>query len=353
VFRVRLDEQTAPGWYTPALPVLAILITFVLTSLFVVAAGAEPIEAYRYFVIEPLATRFSALEVLVTATPLLLTGAAVAFAFRAGYYNIGAEGQLLCGAIAAAWVGTLVQDVPMLAALALMVLSGMAAGALWALAPAIMRVRLGIDEVVTTLLLNPVALLLVTALLNGPWRDPVTGFPESERIAAAAEFPQVVDRSRLHLGFFLALAVIALGWFVTTRTALGLRLRAAGLSPHAARFAGIDVGKMLLLGALVSGAVAGLAGVSEVAGIQFRLTEGVSPGYGYTGIVVATLGALAMLGVALAALFLGIVHIGADTASRALGVPSQLGLVVQATLLLVTVALLVFRRYRPRRTVAR
>jgi general nucleoside transport system permease protein len=346
----RLHEQPAPSWYMPVLPLLAILITFVLTSLFVIVSGAQPVEAYRYFVIEPLATRFSALEVLVTTTPLLLTGAAVAFAFRAGYYNIGAEGQLLCGAIAAAWVGTLVDGLPQVAALPLMIASGMVAGALWALPPAIMRVRFGIDEVVTTLLLNPVALLLVTGLLNGPWRDPVTGFPESERIAASAEFPTVVDRSRLHLGFFVALAIIAVGWFVTTKTALGLKLRATGLSPHGARFSGIEVSRMLLLAALVSGAVAGVAGVSEVAGIQFRLTEGVSPGYGYTGIVVATLGTLAMVGVALAAAFLGIVSIGADTASRALGVPSQLGLVVQATLLLVTVSLLVFRRYRLRRT---
>jgi general nucleoside transport system permease protein len=349
VIHLRLQEQSAPVWYVPALPLLAILITFVLTSALVVIAGAQPLEAYRYFIVEPLATRFSALEVLVTATPLLLCGAAVAFAFRAGYYNIGAEGQLLCGAIAAAWVGTLVEGVPRLAALPLMIVAGMAAGALWSLPPALLRIRFGIDEVVTTLLLNPIALLVVTALLNGPWRDPVTGFPESERIASSAEFPQIVDRSRLHLGFFLAVVIIALGWFVTTKTALGLELRATGLSPHGARFSGIDVGRMLLVAALASGAVAGIAGVSEVAGIQFRLTEGVSPGYGYTGIVVATLGALAMAGVALAALFLGVVNIGADTASRALGVPSQLGLVVQATLLLVTVALLVFRRYRVRR----
>jgi ABC-type uncharacterized transport system permease subunit len=351
--RLRLHEQGAPAWYTPALPLLAILVTFLLTSMFIVAAGAQPVEAYRYFVVEPLATRFSALEVLVTTTPVLLTGAAVAFAFRAGYYNIGAEGQLLCGAIAAAWIGTLVDDVPKAVALPLMIVGGMTAGALWGLPPSLLRVRFGIDEVVTTLLLNPVALLLVTALLNGPWRDPVTGFPESERIATSAEFPQIVDRSRLHLGFLLAVVVIALGWFVTTRTALGLKLRAAGLSPRGARFSGIDVGRMLLVAALVSGAIAGVAGVSEVAGIQFRLTEGVSPGYGYTGIVVATLGALAMVGVALAGLFLGVISIGADTASRALDVPSQLGLVVQATLLLVTVSLLVFRRYRLKRVAAR
>jgi general nucleoside transport system permease protein len=346
MMRLRLEEHLAPRWFTLVIPAVAVILTFLLTSLFFISSGADPINAFGYLLFDPLATRFGQLEVLVTATPLLLTGIAVAWAFRAGYYNIGAEGQLLAGAIAAAWIGTHVDDLPVPLALAMMVVGGMAAGALWALIPALLRVRFGIDEVVTTLLLNPVALLLVTGLLNGPWRNPETGFPESERIAAGAEFPQIVERSRLHLGFFIAVIVVAIGWFVSSKTTLGLKLRSAGLSPHGARFAGINVTRMLMIAALGSGAIAGIAGVSEIAGIQFRLTEGVSPGYGYTGIVVATLGALSMVGVAAAALFLALLSIGADTVSRALDVPSQLGTVVQSTLLLVTVSLLVLRRFR-------
>ena len=283
---------------------------------------------------------------LVSATPILLTGAAVAIAFRAGYWNIGAEGQLLLGAIAAAGVGIVVGGLPPILALPLMIAGGALAGAVWALVPALLRVRFGIDEVVTTLLLNPVALLLVNGLLHGPWRDPVTGFPESPRIAASAEFPTLIDRSRLHLGFLLALAVIVVAWYVLARTPAGLRLRAAGLSPHGARFAGINVSRTLLGAALVSGAIAGIAGVSEVAGIQNRLTSGLSPGYGYTGIVVATLGTLTMPGVAIAALFLGDLTVGASSAARSLGIPSQLGAVVQGVLLLTTVALLAVRRNR-------
>lgn len=346
MMRLHLQEQVAPRWFTAVIPLAAIILTFLLTSVFFLTSGADPSVAFGYLLFDPLATRFGQLEVLVTATPLLLTGAAVAWAFRAGYYNIGAEGQLLSGAIAAAWIGMNIGDLPKPVALLLMIAGGMVAGAMWALVPALLRVRFGIDEVVTTLLLNPVALLLVTGLLNGPWRNPETGFPESERIVAAAEFPQIVDRSRLHLGFFLAIVVIAVGWFVSSRTPLGVKLRSAGLSPHGARFAGISVTRMLMIAALGSGAISGVAGVSEVAGIQFRLTEGVSPGYGYTGIVVATLGALSILGSAAAALFLALLSIGADTVSRALDVPSQLGNIVQATLLLVTVALLVLRRYR-------
>lgn len=332
------------------LPLLALAVTFALTAGIVLVAGASPFAAYEELFVTPLSSEFRLLEVLVSSTPILFTGAAVALAFRAGYWNIGAEGQLLCGAIAAAWLGMHVDGWPRVLSLPLLVLAGMLAGAAWALPPALLRVHLGIDEVVTTLLLNPVALLLVSGLLNGPWRDPVTRFPESPRIAASAEFPQLVDRSRLHLGFLLALAVLAVAWFVTARTATGLRLRAVGLSPHAARFAGVRVGRSLLGAALASGAIAGIAGVSEVAGIQYRLTEGVSSGFGYTGIVVATLGGLAMPGVAAAALLLGLVNVGSGSASRTLDVPSQLGQVIIATLLLVTVAVLVFRRYRLVRT---
>jgi simple sugar transport system permease protein len=223
---------------------------------------------------------------------------------------------------------------------------GALGGAVWALAPALMRVHLGIDEVVTTLLLNPVALLIVTGLLNGPWRNPETHFPESQRISNEAVFPQILPDSRVHLGFLLALAIIAVAWFVLARTATGLRLRAIGLSPEAARFAGIGVERLLLKAALVSGAVAGLAGASEVAGISYQLTDGISSGFGYTGIVVATLGGLSMPGVALAALFLGDLVVGADAAGFELGVPSQLADIVKGTLLLVVISLLVLRRHR-------
>jgi ABC-type uncharacterized transport system permease subunit len=344
---IRLQQRAAPPpAFAVVLPLAAVAVTFVLTAGIVLAAGENPFRAYEEFFWTPLSSEFRLLEVLVSSTPILFTGAAVAIAFRAGYWNIGAEGQLLCGAIAAAWLGTHVDGWPRLLSLPLLVVGGALAGAAWALPPALLRVRFGIDEVVTTLLLNPVALLLVGGLLNGPWRDPVTRFPESPRIDPAAEFPQLVERSRLHLGFVIALAVLAVAWFVTARTPTGLRLRAVGLSPHAARFAGISVGRTLLGAALVSGAVAGIAGVSEVAGIQYRLTEGVSSGFGYTGIVVATLGALSMVGVALAAFFLGLVNVGAGSASRVLDVPSQLGEVITATLLLVTVALLLLRRYR-------
>jgi simple sugar transport system permease protein len=333
----------------------AIVTILAVTGSAFIIAGANPFDAaYAYFV-QPLTREFTLLELLNKATPILMTGTAVAIAFRAGYWNIGVEGQLLMGAAAAAGIGQVVHGWPTLVVLPLMIGGGALAGAAWALVPALLRVRMGIDEVVTTLLLNPVALLVVQGLLHGPWKDPETGFPESPRIAESAEFPQLaefipfIDRSRLHLGFVIAIVLIVVAWYVLGRTGTGLRVRAVGLSPHGARFAGIRVERTLLRVALVSGAVAGVAGVSEVAGIQFRLTEGVSPGFGYTGIVVAMLGGLTMPGVLLAGLLLGDLGVGASSAVRSLQIPSQLGDVVQGTLLLVVIGAVAIYRWRATR----
>jgi ABC-type uncharacterized transport system permease subunit len=333
---------------------VVVTILAVTGSAFILA-GANPLDAYYAYFIAPLTREFTLLEVLNKATPILFTGTAVAIAFRAGYWNIGVEGQLLMGAVAAAGIGQLVEGWPTLLVLPLMIGGGALAGAAWALVPALLRVKMGIDEVVTTLLLNPVALLVVQGLLHGPWKDPETGFPESPRIAEAAEFPQLsefipfIGRSRLHLGFVLAIVLIGVAWWILSRTGTGLRVRAVGLSPHGARFAGIKVERTLLRVALISGGIAGIAGVSEVAGIQFRLTEGVSPGFGYIGIVVAMLGGLAMPGVLLAGLLLGDLSVGASSAVRSLQIPSQLGDVVQGTLLLVVIGAVAIYRWRTNR----
>ena len=341
-----LRSTLAASGSTLGLGLLAIIVALILTAPVILVAGASPIDAYANFFLVPLTSQFRLLEVLVAATPLILTGIAVAVAFRGGYWNIGAEGQLLLGAIAATGVGISVPaDWPPFLTVPLMILAGALAGALWALAPALLRVRLGIDEVVTTLLLNPVALLLVKALVQGPWRDP-GGITESPPIVDAGHLPQLVDKSRLHLGFLVALVLLALAWWILSRTGIGLRIRAVGLAPHAARFAGIRVERTLLGVALASGAIAGIAGVSEVAGIQFRLTSGVSAGYGYTGIVVAMLGGLSMPGVLLSALFLGDLRVGTNKAESALDIPSQIGSVVQGVILLCVVGLLAIRRWR-------
>ena len=348
MLKFRFERVQAPLWKRALVPLVAIVVTFILTSVLVLLAKANPLEAYYYFLIDPLSNRTSLIEVLVKSTPLLLTGAAALFAFVAGYWNIGGEGQLLAGALVAAWLGLVLKGVSPWVGIPMMVIGGFIGGLLWALPPALLKARLAVDEVVTTLLLNSVILFIVSWVLNDPWR-PDFGWPQSPEIDPGTVFFKLIPRTRLHFGFLLAIVVIVIIWFIVTRTPLGLKMRSLGLGREAARFTGVKVGRTMMVTALVSGGIAGLAGVGEVAGIHFHLIEAISDGLGYTGVIVATLAGLNPLGVLPAALFLGLIDTGARTVSTELGVPVYLGNVVQATLLLVTLGMFVLVNYRVRK----
>jgi simple sugar transport system permease protein len=219
-------------------------------------------------------------------------------------------------------------------------------GLAWALLPAWLKRHAEIDEVVTTLLLNPVALLVVQGLLNGPWRNSSSGFTDSDRFGTGYDLPALVPDTRVHWGFAVALLIIVVTGYVMARTPTGLRIRAAGQSPKAAAFSGIEVGPLRFRAALVSGAIAGLGGASQVLGVQHQLTQGISNNYGYTGIIVATLGGLSAVGVFLVAVLLGDIAVGADSVSLVLQVPPQLGGVFAALLLLTVLSAMSLRRYK-------
>lgn len=346
MLKYKIVRSPAPVWMRTLIPIVAVLATFLITSIIVLIAGANPLEAFYDFLIAPLSNSYSALEVLVKATPLILTGIAVTFAFSAGYYNIGAEGQLYAGAIAATWLGINLASLPAYFLLPIMILGGFAAGMLWALIPALLKVKLKVDEVVTTLLMNSVIMFFVSYLLNDYWRDPTSGYPQSPNIAEAGHFIRLIAKSRLHVGFIMAIIVVAIVYILIKQTPLGLKMRASGASAAGARFMGINVPGTMLTAALVSGGIAGLAGMGEIAGIHYHLIEAISSSYGYTGIIAATLGALNPIGVMFAAMFIGLISVGSQTVSSQLGVPVYLGDIVQATLLLVTLAMLLLQNYR-------
>jgi simple sugar transport system permease protein len=291
----------------------------------------------------------SASEVLVSTTPLLFTGAAAVFAFSAGYWNIGLEGQLMCGAMFGAWMGLQVSGLSSWVAVPLMIIAGFVGGMVWALIPALLKVKLAVDEIVTTLLMNTIFGFVVSYVLNGVWRSPTSGWPQSPEIAASAHFPALFSGYRPHFGLLLALIILVVMWVVLNRTPLGLQMRALGLGIEAARFSGVKIGRTLMIAALVSGGIAGLAGLSEVAGIQFHLVGTLSNNFGYTGIIVAMLGGLNPIGAGIAAFFLGLIGIGAQSVSQSLGVPVYLGDVVEATMLIVTLGVMILQNYRIRR----
>jgi simple sugar transport system permease protein len=333
----------------------AVAFTLAACALLVAWAGAPVGRAYAALLDGGFGSRFALTETLTRATPLILTGLAAAVAFRSRFYNIGAEGQLYLGALAAVAVGGLHGGSGLQLANALPLLwlgmwaAAMAAGALWLAVAAVLRTRMQVDEVVVTLLLNFVVLLFVSWMLDGPMKDPVAmGWPQSVVVNPELELGRLVERSRLHSGLLIALGAALLVWALLKFTALGFEMRAVGANAQAARFAGIPVTATLVKTALISGALAGLAGAVEVAGRTSYVTLDMSPGYGYAGIVVAMLAALNPLAVVAAAIFIAGMFVGADSMSRAVAVPTYIADVIVAVALLSTLVAAQLTRYRIR-----
>jgi len=282
---------------------------------------------------------------LVRAIPLMLTGVAVAIAFRAGVLNIGAEGQLLAGAAAGAAVALSLGSLPAVIVVVLALIASAVGGAGWAAIAAFLRSRFGVLEVISTIMLNFVALHAVSYLVRGPLQEPTHVYPQSSPIREAIHLPRIIGAGRLHSGLLLALGICIVAGWVLRRTAAGFRLIAAGESPSAASSAGgIDVMATTTLTFLVSGALAGLAGGVEVLGVTFALYENISPGYGYTAIAVALLARLDPWRVVATALLFGGLEAGAGAMQRDAGVPSTLVTVIEAALILAVVAVGALRR---------
>ncbi len=334
-------------------PFAAVAFTLVVSSLFVAWAGAPLGRTYGLIFEGGFGSRFAWSETLTRATPLILTGLAAAVAFRARFYNIGAEGQLYAGALAAVAVGGLAGDAELALSPVLlfpaMMLAAMLAGALLLLVPALLRTRLGVDEVVTTLLLNFVALLLVSLMLDGPMKDPTAmGWPQSVALPDELQLAKLIARTRVHTGLLYAVGLAAVLWAVLKYSTFGFAVRAVGANARGAAFVGVPVLRTTLAVALLSGALAGLAGAIEVAGRTAYVTLDMSPGYGYTGIVIAMLAALNPLGVVAAAIFVAGVLVGADSMSRGVAVPTYIADVIVAISLLSMLVATAFARYRLR-----
>src|SRR6056297_63427 len=347
--RMRLEPIANPSLARSAgLPAAAIALTVVVASLLALLAGADPFATLGLILKGAAGSKFALLETLNRATPLIFTGLAVAVAFRAKLWNIGAEAQLYGGAIITVVVGTSVlATLPTVPHLFVMALCAAVVGALILLGPVILKTRFGVDEVVTTLLFNFIMLLFVSYLLEGPMKDPMgMGWPKSEALAKDARLPRIVDGLRLHWGFALAILSAIAVWLIQTRTTLGYEIRAVGQNIRAARFAGIPVNAVLVKTALLSGGLAALAGFSEVAGLKGHLSLDLSPGFGYTGIIVAMLALLHPLGVVVSAVFVAGVFVGSDSMSRAADVPTYIADMLMAIALLFMVLAILLTKVR-------
>lgn len=347
---MRLEKRSTPSkaWRLGA-PLLALAITLLLGSALVAWAGAPVGQAYALLLEGGFGSRFAWSETLTRATPLILTGLAATVAFKARLYNIGAEGQLYLGALAAVAVGGSGFDLPAWLLFPAMMSAAALAGALLLLGPALLKSRLGVDEVVTTLLLNFIVLLFVSWMLDGPMKDPAAlGWPQSVALPDELQLGKLIERSRVHTGLLWAVGAALLLWALFKFSLTGFEIRAVGAQPQAAAFAGMPVAWVSLKVALLSGALAGLAGAIEVAGRTSYVTLDMSPGYGYSGIVIAMLAALNPLGVLLAAVFVAGLLVGADSMSRAVGVPTYIAEVINATALLAMLVSSLLINYRLR-----
>jgi len=338
-----------------ASPLIAIALTLVTMAILFAILGKNPIAALIVYFIDPLTDSYSLQELVVKATPLVMIAVGLSLCYIANIWNIGAEGQFIIGAVCGSWLAVRTNGTDAgYWVLPAMLFLGALGGALYALIPAICRVYFGASEILTSLMLVYVADLFEDYLVRGPWRDPKgLNFPTTAEFDPVATVPTLIEGGRLHAGSIVALIVVALATVLLGRMIMGFEIRLVGAAPRAARFSGFNADRLVLFTFAISGALAGLAGIIEVAGPIGHLQPGISPGYGFTAIIVAFLGRLNPVGILIAGLFLALTFIGGEEAQIAMKVPLDLTKVFQGILLFYVLACdsLIVYRIRLLRTV--
>ncbi|MHA3913975.1 ABC transporter permease [Halovulum sp. GXIMD14793] len=343
-----LEPRAAPSARLQLLsPLLAIAATMIVGGALFALLGKDPVQAIRIIFVDPLFDSYSRSEILVKASPLILIAIGLSFGFRAGIWNIGAEGQFIIGAIAGGAVGLAFWNIVGAWLLPLMCLAGMAGGFVWAMIPALLKVKFNANEILVSLMLVYVAELLLSALVSGPLRNPDGfNFPESRMFHDSATLPILMEGTRVHIGILVALVVAILAYILLQRHVFGFNVRLSGVAPRAAHFAGVSRNRTVILCLGLSGALAGLAGVFEAAGPVGQLVPSLPAKYGFTAIIVAFLGRLHPIGIVVAGLMLALTYIGGETAQFTLQIPAAAIQVFQGLLLLFLLAFEVFVRYR-------
>ncbi len=344
----KLERVSSPSVAAQILvPVLSVVAALVASSIIMLVAGENPLTVYREMFDGAFGSGYRRSEVLVKMIPLLLTGLGVSVAFRMQLWNIGAEGQLYFGAIFTAWVALYgLPDAGPWVVIPAMMIAGMLGGALWAAIPGVLRGYLGVNETITSLMLNYVAILYAEYLVHGPWKNPVGyGFPGTETFSPATYLP-TWGTTRVHLGLVFGLAAAVILFFVFQRTRWGYEISIAGHSERAAKYAGMATARNIVIVMLVSGALAGLAGMAELTGIGHSLQRELSPGYGYTAIIVAWLGRLNPFGIILVSWLLAVLFVGGEQIQLSLGLPSAISAMLQGIILFFLLGGDLLTRYR-------
>ncbi|MFO7664723.1 MAG: ABC transporter permease [Chloroflexota bacterium] len=337
-------------WRGISVPLVAVLLALLIGAIILLISGANPIQAYQALVQGSFGSPVAIQRTLEKATPLIFSGLAVAFAFKAGLFNIGAQGQLLVGASVAAFIGFAVTGLPPIIHAPLALLMGGLAGALYGAIPGALKVYTGAHEVIVTIMLNYIAINLTDFLADGPWKDPAPGniVARTPPILASAQLPII---GNIPLGFIFAIVAAVIVWWLLFRTTLGYEIRTVGLNSSAAQYAGIQVAKIIVLTMMISGFLAGFGGGVQTLGIVGRFQPGFNTGLGFEGITVALLGKTHPLGVIPAALLLGAMSAGSNLMQFNAGVPNQITDVITAFILFFVAADVIVKRLLRQRVV--
>lgn len=345
---LKLEARPAASARMRYLSPLAAVALTLLASLFLFAAlGKDPFTGFRVFFLNPLRDTYALTELLLKATPLMLIGVGLAVGYRANVWNIGAEGQFIAGAIAATGVALHSEGGPL--CWVLMLLAGALGGGLWAAVPALLRTRWRANEILVTLMMVYIAQFLASWLVHGPWKNPEGfNFPQTRMFADYALLPILIEGTRLNAAFLLALATLCVGYVFLERSFYGYQMQVAGEAEAAARYAGYSASRAIWIGMLAGGAMAGVAGVAEVAGPMGQLTESISSGYGFAAIIVAFVGRLHPAGICLASLLMALLFLGGEQAQQFINLPASISKVFQGMLLFFLLGADLFIGYRLR-----
>ncbi len=309
-------------------------IVIVAAVLSITAVGSDVGKAFAGFIRGAFGSTYAVSEVLVRATPLLLAGLGVSIGFNTGFFNIGAEGQIYMGATAATVVGLFLPGLPAWLLLPLAIVASLLAGGIWSAVPGLLKARLGLSEVINTIMFNYISIGIVGILVRTALKDPQYPLPMSPELPEAMSLPTLLEGTRLHAGFIVALVAAMIVFVLMKKTPVGMTMRVVGLNPRAASVAGISVPASVVIASSLSGALAGAAGAVEVAGIHHKLLEGISPGFGYLAIIVSLLGRNSPAGVVAASLGIAILQVGSMTMQRQAGVPTSISWIIMGLLVL-------------------
>jgi simple sugar transport system permease protein len=323
---------------------IAIVASFVAAGIFIALIGANPLKAYQTILFTSFRTPNGFVQTVLKFIPLTLQALAFSIPLTAGKFNMGGEGQMIVGAIAASAVGIVGADLPAYILLPLVILAGVAAGAFWGFIPAWLLYRFNINEILTSMLLNFVSFQIIDLVATGPWRDPVAGHPTTIQLGQGGWLPLLVQNPPLNTGLILAILVAAGVYIYTSRTAGGYELVATGANPRAAEVFGINVKRMFVFSIVLAGAIAGLSGVIEVAGIQHRLIVGLQHNFLVLGVIIALIARGNNLAVPFVAFFIAILEVGASAMQRTMNVPVEMVFIVEALVLLFVLLSDVVRR---------